>query len=136
VDRSHTLRYLAQAALALTAALLTLPGTAAARTDLTATYELKRCPGTIHAGFTAEERRPAVHYGRHKRISCRRARAIVRRVDGSEGGYPTGYGWSTPHGSPSSWPTVFHHVLMAAYLAYDGHGGSRSNPGVAVVTFA
>ena len=35
----------------------------------------------------------------------------------------------------STWPTVFGHVLHAAYLAPDGFHGSRANPGVAVVTF-
>jgi len=108
---------------------------AAARHDLTRYYQLKRCPGTIHAGLTKAERRRVSHYGRYKRISCARARAIVRLIDHTNGPYPAGYFWETPHGPASTWPTVFGHVLRAAYLAPDGFDGSKTNPGVAVVTF-
>jgi hypothetical protein len=119
-------------ALALALALASL---AAARTDLTHTYHLKRCQGTVHAGFTPGERAHARHYGRYANLSCRRARAIIRLIDHVNGPYPAGYAWSTPHGPPSSWPTVFHHVLHATYLSPDGDHGSRSSPGVAVVLF-
>lgn len=114
---------------------LVFAGTAAARTDLTHVYRLKRCHGRIHAGLTSEERRHASHYGRYKRISCRRARAIVRLIDHNRGAYPAGYSWQTPHGPSSSWPTVFHRILGSSYLAPDGYGGSSTFPGVAVVTF-
>jgi len=122
------------ATLTLLAALIVC-ATAAARTDLTQTYKLKRCHGTIRAGFTPEERRHRMHYGRYNKISCRRARLIVRKIDRTEGAYPQGYGWQTPHGPSSTWPTVFHRILRSAYLSPDGYQGSRSTPGVAVVTF-
>jgi len=109
--------------------------THSARQDLTRRYQLKRCHGTIHAGFTAAERRHASHYGRYKGISCVRARQIVRLVDQTNGPYPAGYFWETPHGDPSTWPTVFGHVLHAVYLAPDGFHGRKANPGVAVVIF-
>ena len=108
---------------------------ATSRDDLTRQYQLTRCAGTIHAGFTNAERRRVSHYGRYKRISCARARAIVHLIDHTNGPYPAGYFWETPHGDPSTWPTVFGHVLRAAYLAPDGFHGSKRNPGVAVVTF-
>jgi hypothetical protein len=87
------LRAMPAAALAATLALLVVAGPAAARTDLTRSLQLKRCPGTIHAGFTPEERRRAVHYGRYRKLSCRRARAIVRLIDHVDGPYPAGYFW-------------------------------------------
>ena len=117
----------------LGAALAAAP--AAARDDLTRAYHLKRCPGTIHAGFTRAERRHAVHYGRYRKLSCRRARAIVRLVDRTNGPYPPGYFWETPHGAPSTYPTVFGRTLLATYLSPDGFHGSRGNPGVAVVLY-
>ena len=61
--------------------------------------------------------------------------AIVRLIDHAQGSYPRGYDSQTPHGPQSERPTVFHHVLHAAYLAPDGYHGSRNQPGVAVVTF-
>ena len=115
--------------------LLVAAAGAAARTDLTSSYELKRCPGTIHAGFTPQERRPALRYGRYRKLSCGRARAIVRLVDRVDGPYPSGYGWRTPHGPSSSWPAVSGTVLRATYLAPDGLDGSQGTPGIAVVTF-
>jgi hypothetical protein len=108
---------------------------AAARLDLTRQYQLKRCPGTIHAGFTNAEPRRVSHYGRYKRISCARARAIVRLIDHLNGPYPAGYSWEAPSGDPSTWSTVFGHVLRAVYFAPDGFHGSKRNPGVAVITF-
>ncbi len=121
--------------LATAVALLATAGSAAAHQDLTRPYRLKRCPGTIHAGFTADERRHASRYGRYRKLSCRRARAIVALVDSTNGPYPPGYFWETPHGPQSTWPTVFGHLLEATYLSYDGFHGSRRDPGVAVVVF-
>jgi len=115
--------------------LLASAGRASAHQDITRHYQLARCPGTIHAGFTPEERRHASRYGRYRKLSCHRARAIVALVDSTNGPYPPGYFWETPHGPQSTWPTVFGHLLEATYLSYDGFHGSRGNPGVAVVTF-
>lgn len=107
----------------------------AARQDLTRVYQLKRCPGTIHAGFTRSERTRPSRYARYRRISCAQARDIVRLIDHTSGPYPAGYSWETPHGPTATWPTVFGHVIRAAYLAPDGFHGRKKNPGVAVVTF-
>ena len=122
-------------ALLTSSAILIGATPAQARTDLTRVDELRRCPGRIHAGFTREERRPEMGYGRYRGISCRRARAIVTLVDAASGGFPIGYSWETPHGPSSTWPAVFGHVLSAAYLAFDGLHGTRRSPGVAVAVF-
>jgi hypothetical protein len=134
----------ASAAAALAGATLTAPAAAgkressahtAARHDLTTQYQLVQCPGSIHAGFDSTERRHGAGFGRYHSISCDRARQIVSLVDNSSGPFPPGYGWQTPHGLPSTYPTVFHRLLLAAYLSPDGFQGSASNPGVAVVIF-
>ena len=114
--------------------LVAAPGSYA-RADLTRMYHLQQCPGTVHAGFTTDEQRPALGYGRYSRISCRRARDIIKLVDDANGSFPAGYSWETPHGAPSDWPIVFGHVLAAAYLSPDGIDGGPHKPGVAVVVF-
>ncbi len=122
------------AVMAILTAIAATPALAAS-SDLAAQDHLKRCAGTIHAGFTSAERKHASRYARYARISCARARAIVRLVDHTNGSYPPGYYWETPHGSPASYPQVFGHPLRATYLAPDGYEGSKSTPGVAVVLF-
>lgn len=103
---------------------LTTPSTAAAKTSgIAATYELKRCPGKIKV----DRRRSS--FARYRKLSCRRAREIVRMVESVNGPYPDGYGWSTWHGATPP-PKLFGGWLLSTYYAPDG-GKSR----VAVVLF-
>lgn len=88
--------------------------------ELSRSYHMKRCPGTIHAGLTSSERQRASHYARYRRITCARARAVVRIVDREQDGFPPGYHWGTPHGPSSSWALIFGHTLRSFYAAPDG----------------
>jgi hypothetical protein len=135
VSRSGPIRRAPLFALSAVVGVLMAAAPAIAREDVTRDWHLKRCTGTIHAGFSAKERAHASHFGRYAKLSCTRARAIVKRVDSSNGRFPRGYGWMTPHGARSTWPTVFGRVLKATYLSPDGLLGSRSVPGIAVVIF-
>lgn len=93
-------------------------------------YELKRCPGKISVN------RDRFRIARYKRISCSRARKIVRRLNRTRGAFPRGYGWMTPHGA-GPYPKVFSGRLVATYLSPDGarHAKTRRTGGVAVVLY-
>jgi hypothetical protein len=105
----------------------TTTSTAAAAADtrsVAATYELKRCPGKIKVD------RWRSSFARYRKLSCKRAREIVRTVESvSNGPYPDGYRWSTWHGATPP-PKLFGGWLLSTYYAPDG-GKSR----VAVVLF-
>lgn len=89
--------------------------------ELSRRYLMKACAGVIHAGLTAGERRRVSHFARYRKITCSRARRIVRFVDeNSDSGYPSGYRWGTPHGLESSYPLIFGHTLHSFYAAPDG----------------
>lgn len=104
---------------------LTTPSAAAAKTrSIAATYELKRCPGKIKV----DRRRSS--FARYRKLSCKRAREIVRTVESvSDGPYPDGYRWSTWHGATPP-PKLFGGWLLSTYYSPDG-----GKSGVAVVLF-
>jgi hypothetical protein len=81
-------------------------------------YELRKCPGAIASRHEPSAR---YRYARYRALSCARARAIVRKVESptSDGGYPHGYSWGTPHGA-GPYPRIFNGRLHSVYLSPDG----------------
>lgn len=101
----------------------------AAAPEIAETYQLRRCPGKVKVGRTRSS------FARYRRLSCVRAREIVRIVEAVNGPYPDGYAWSTWHGATPP-PRVFDGWLLSTYYAPDGgRAPHRGDPRVAVVLF-